>query len=142
MAVTEHVGELPDQGTGGFEFLAVGGDLRERGTVVVGEVAGRGEDPAGHLPGRRRRRWRWRGHGGVLAQRGGEPAQGAQAAAVAAGAQLGVQPLGAAAALLPALPQVSLVRTVRARLGQAGAGDQLIRGRGRGVAADRLALEP
>ena len=71
-------GELADQVTGGGEFLAAGGDLRERGAVVVGELAGRGEDPAGYLL--RRGRWRRRGDGGVLAQPGGEPAQGAQAA--------------------------------------------------------------
>ena len=64
------------------EFLAAAGDLRERGAVVVGEVAGRGEDPAGHFPGRGR--WRRRGDGGVAAELGGEPAQGAQASLVAA----------------------------------------------------------
>jgi len=39
--VAEHVCELADQVTGGREFGAAGGDLRECGTVAVGEVAGR-----------------------------------------------------------------------------------------------------
>ena len=98
-AVAEHVGELADQIAGRFELFAAGGDLREVGTVVVGEVAGRGEDPTGRLVGRRC--WRRRGDGGVAAQLGGEPAQGAQAAAVAAVAQFGMQLLGAAAAFVP-----------------------------------------
>ena len=122
------------------EFLAAGGDLGERGAVGVGELAGRGEDPAGHFPGRGR--GRWCGDGGVLAQLGGEPAQGAQAAPVAALAQFGVQPLGAADPFVPALAQVGLVRAEQARPGQAGAADQLAGGRGGGVAADRLALQP
>jgi hypothetical protein len=40
VAVAEHVREAADQVTGRFEFLAAGGDLRERGPVVLGEVAG------------------------------------------------------------------------------------------------------
>ena len=59
--------KLADQVTGRFEFLAAGGDLRERGPVVLGEVAGRSEAPAGHLLGRRR--WRGRGDCGVAAHR-------------------------------------------------------------------------
>jgi hypothetical protein len=53
-----------------------------------------------------------------------------------------VQLLGAADPFLPSLPQPVLVRAEQARPGQAGAADQLINGRGGGVAADRLALEP
>ena len=49
----------------------------------------------------------WRGHGGAGVELGGEPAQ---AAAVAAVAQFGVQPSGAADSLLPALAPVNLVR--------------------------------
>jgi hypothetical protein len=75
-------------GQGWLNLGAAGGDLRERGAVAVREIAGRGEDPAGYLL--RRWCWRSRGDGGVLAQPGGEPAQGARAAAVAAGAQFGV----------------------------------------------------
>ena|SRR5215467_3294848 len=56
------------------EFLAPGDDLGERGAVVVGELARRGEEPAGHLPGRGRG-W-WCRDGGVAAELGGEPAQG------------------------------------------------------------------
>ena len=138
--MAEHVRELADQGTGRVEFLAAGGDLPERGTVAAGEVARRGEDPAGHLSGWRR--WRWRGDGGVLAQLGGMPAQGAQAAPVAAVAQLGMQLPGAADPFVPALPQPVLVRAEQAGPGEAAVGDQLISGRGRGIAADRLALEP
>ena len=82
------------------------------------------------------------GDGGVLAQPGGEPAQGAQAAPVAAGAQLLVQPLGAADPLVPSLLQVGLVRAEQARPGQAGAADQLVGGRGAGVTADGLAVQP
>ncbi len=67
-AVAEHVREVADQVAGRFELRAAGGDLRERGAVVVGEVAGRGEDPAGHLLGRRR--WRRRGDGGVAGAAG------------------------------------------------------------------------
>jgi hypothetical protein len=58
-AVAEHVGELADQIAGRFELFAAGGDLREVGTVVVGEVAGRGEDPTGRLVGRRCSTGRW-----------------------------------------------------------------------------------
>ncbi len=97
------------------------GDLRERGVVGVGELAGRGEDPAGHLP-RRRRGW-WCKDGGVVAQLGGEPAQGAQAALVAAGAEFLVEPVSAAHAFVPALAQVGLVRAEQARPGKAGAAD-------------------
>ena len=118
VAVAQHVRELADQAAGGFEFLAAGGDLRERGPVVIGELAGRGEDPAGHLPGRRRG-W-WRGDGSVLAELGGEPAQGALAAAVAAFAQFLVQPFGAADSFVPALAQVGLVRAEQARAGSGG----------------------
>jgi hypothetical protein len=81
VAVAQHLCELADQAAGGAEFFAAGGDLRERGPVVIGEFAGRGEDPAGHFPGCGR--WWWRGDGGVVAELGGEPAQGALAAAVA-----------------------------------------------------------
>ncbi len=77
-----------------------------------------------------------------LAQLGGEPAQGAQAAPVAAVAQLGVQPFGAADPFVPSLLQVGLVRAEQARPGQAGAADQLVGGRGGGVAADGLAIQP
>jgi hypothetical protein len=38
--VAEHVRELADQVTGGREFFAAGGDLGERGAVIVGELAG------------------------------------------------------------------------------------------------------
>ena len=38
--MAEHAGELADQITGGVEFGAAGGDLRERVAVAVGEVAG------------------------------------------------------------------------------------------------------
>jgi hypothetical protein len=69
--VAQHVGELADQVAGRFELLAVGGDLRERGAVAVGEIVGRGEDPSGRRL--RRGRWRRRGDGGVLAEPGGEP---------------------------------------------------------------------
>jgi hypothetical protein len=116
--------EVTDQGTSRFELGAASGDLGERGAVVLGEVAGRGEDPAGHLLG-----WRGCGDGGVAAQPAGEPAQGAQAAPVAAVAQFLVQPFGAADSLVPSLPQVGLVRAEQARPGQAGAADQLIGGR-------------
>ena len=85
-AAAEHVRELADQVTGGLQFFAAGGDLGERDAVIAGEVGGRGEDSAGHLPGRRC--WRRRGDGSVAAQPGGERAQGAQAAPVAAVAQL------------------------------------------------------
>ena len=138
--MAEHAGELADQITGGVEFGAAGGDLRERVAVAVGEVAGRGEDPASHLL--RRRCWRGRGDLGVAAQLGGEPPQGAQAALVAAAAQLLVKPLGAADPFLPSLPQPVLVRAEQARPGQAGAAGQLLCGRGGGVAADRLAVQP
>jgi hypothetical protein len=138
--VAEHVRELADQDDGRLEFFAAGGDLRERGAAVLGQVAGRGEDPAGYLLRRWRRRGR--GDGGVAAQPGGDPAQGAQAAAVAAVAQLGVQPLGAADPVVPPLLQVSLVRAEQARAGQADAAGELIGGRGRGVTADRLAVQP
>jgi hypothetical protein len=111
----------------------------ERGAVVAGEIAGRGEDPAGHLL--RRGRWRGRGHSGAPAQPGGEPAQGVQAALVAAVAQLGVQPFGAADAFVPSLPQPVLVRAEQARLGEGGNGDQLVCGDGGGVAADRLGIQ-
>ncbi len=139
-AVTEHVRELADQVPGRFELGAAAGDLRERGAVVLGEVAGRGEDPAGHLLRRRRRRGR--GDGGVAAQPGGEPAQGAQAAPVAAVTQLGVQPFGAADPFVPSLLQPILVRAEQARPGQAGAAGQLTGGGGGGVAADRLGIQP
>jgi hypothetical protein len=139
-AVAEHVRELADQGAGRLELGAAGGDQCERGAVILSKIAGRGENPAGRLL--RRRRWRGRGHSGVAAQLGGEPAQGAQAAAVAAVAQFLVQPLGAMNSVIPSLLQVGLVRAGQARPGQAGAADQLIGGRGGGVAADRLALEP
>src|SRR6185437_7492648 len=112
-AVAEHVRELADQVTGSCEFLAAAGDLRERGAVAVGEIAGRGEDPAGHLL--RLGRWRRPGDGGVAAQPGGEPPQRAQAAPVAAVAQFGVQPFGAADPFVPALPQPVLVRAEQAR---------------------------
>ncbi len=118
VAMAEHFRELAEQVTGGGEFWAAGGDPGEVGPVGVGEPAGRGEDPAGPLPGC----WRgWgRGDGGVVAEPGGEPAQGAQAAPVAAFAQFLVQPAGAAHALVPALAQVGLVRAEQARPGQAG----------------------
>jgi hypothetical protein len=66
-AVAEHVCELADQITGGVEFGAAGGDLRERGTVVAGHLTRRGEHPAGYLfcLGR----WRSGRDGGVLASR-------------------------------------------------------------------------
>ena len=48
---------------------------------------------------------------------------------VAAGAQLVVQPLGAADPFVPPLPQVGQVRAEQARPGQAGAGDELVQGR-------------
>jgi hypothetical protein len=139
-AVAEHVREVADQGPGHFELLTSAGDLRERGAVVLGEVGGRGEDPAGYLLGRGC--WRGRGDGGIAAQLGGEPTQGAQAALVAAVAQLGVQPLGAADPVVPALLQVGLVRAEQARPGQPGAAGPLISGRGGGVAADRLGIQP
>jgi hypothetical protein len=53
-----------------------------------------------------------------------------------------MQPLGAADRVVPSLPQVGLVRAEQARPGQAGAADQLISGRGGGVAADRLGIQP
>jgi hypothetical protein len=43
---------------------------------------------------------------------------------------------------IASLPQVGLVRAEQARPGQAGAADQLISGRGGGVAADRLGIQP
>jgi len=70
----------------------------------------------------------------VSAQQRGEPAQRAQAP-VAAVAQVGMQPFGAADPFVPSLPQPVLVRAEQARPDQAGAGDQLAGGRG--VAADR-----
>src|SRR5712691_4085282 len=140
--MAEHVREAADQVTGGGEFLAAGGDLGERGAsaVVVGELAGRGEDPGGRLPGCGRG-WRC-GNGGVLAEPGGEPAQGAQASQVAAVAEFGVEPLGAADAFVPALAQVSLVRAEDPGPGQAGAAGQLVRGCGGRVAAHGLAVQP
>ena len=77
-----------------------------------------------------------------MAQPGGEPAQGAQAAGVAAVAQLGMQPLGAADAFVPSLPQPVLVRAEQARPDHAGVRDQLVCGYGGGVAADRLGIQP
>jgi hypothetical protein len=74
-----------------------------------------------------------RGDGSVAAQLGSEPAQGVQAAPVAAVAQVGVQLLGAADPIVPALLQVCLVRAEQARPGQAGAADQPISGHCRGV---------
>ena len=70
--VAEHVGELADQVPSGGELLAAGGDLGECG-AVADELAGRGEDPAGHFLGRGRG-W-WCGNGGVVAELGGEPTQ-------------------------------------------------------------------
>lgn len=137
--VAQHVGELADQLASDGKFLAAGGDLGEREAVVVGELAWRGEDPAGHLPGCWC--WWWRGSGGVLAELGGEPAQGAQAAPVAALPQFLVQSASAVDSFVPALAQVGLVRAEQARPGQAGAADQLVGGRGGGVAAHCLALQ-
>ena len=60
-------------------------------------------------------------------------------------AQLGVQPLGATDSLVTSLPQPILGRAGQAKpgqAGQAGAGDQLVRGRDGGIAADRLAWIP
>lgn len=107
MAVAQHVREVPDKGAGSGEFLAAAGDLGQCCAAVVGELARRDEDPACHL---------WRGavlvpgDGGVLAQPGGEPAQGAQASPVAAAAEFLVQLLGAAAAFVPSLAQAGQVR--------------------------------
>ena len=39
VAVSQHVGELADQAAGGSQFLAAGGDLCERGPVVIGQLA-------------------------------------------------------------------------------------------------------
>ena len=77
-----------------------------------------------------------------MAELGGEAAQGALAAAVAAFAQFLVQPFGAADPFVPALAQVGLVRAEQAGPGQPGAGDQLVGGGGGGVAAHGLALQP
>jgi hypothetical protein len=139
-AVAEHVREATDQVTGSFELGTAGGDLRERGAVCVGEVTGRGEDPAGRFLGCGR--WRWRGDGGVAAQLCGEPAQGAQAAEVAAAAQLGVQPLGAADPVIPSLPQPVLVRAEQARAGSGGRRGSAGRRPCGGVAADCLGIQP
>jgi hypothetical protein len=139
LAVAEHVGEVADQGTGGGEFGAPVGDRGEGGAVGVGEFAGRGEDPGGDLLGLGC--GRWRGGGGVAAELGGEAAQGAQAALVAAGAQFLVQLLGAAHSLVPSLAQVGLVRAEQAGPGQPGAGDELVWGGGGGVAADGFAVQ-
>jgi hypothetical protein len=139
-AVAEHVRELADQVTGGVQFGAAAGDLRERRAVIVSEIAGRGEDPACCLL--RRRCWRRHGDGGVAAQLGCEPAQGAQASQVAAAAQLGVQLLGAADPFVPPRPQPVPVRAEQTRAAQAAPGNQLVCGGGGGVAAGRLAVEP
>ena len=64
---------------------------------------------------------------------------------VAAVAQLGVQPFGAADPVVSPLPQPVLVRAEQARPGQAGGAGELIGGRGGrggGPAADRLAVQP
>jgi hypothetical protein len=82
------------------------------------------------------------GDGGVAAELGGEPAQGAHAPLVAAVAQLGVQPLGAADPFVPSLLQVGLVRAEQAGPHQADAAGQLIGACGGGVAADRLGIQP
>jgi hypothetical protein len=73
-----------------------------------------------------------------LAEPGGEPAQGALAAPVAALPQFGVQPFGAARAVIPALAQIGQVRIEEARLGQAGARNQLVCGGGGGIAPDLM----
>jgi len=39
VAVAQHVGELADQAAGDGQFPAAGGDLRERGPVVIGQLA-------------------------------------------------------------------------------------------------------
>jgi hypothetical protein len=53
-----------------------------------------------------------------------------------------MQPLGAADSFVPSLPQPVLVRAEQARPCQAGTADQLIGGRGRGIAVDRLGIQP
>jgi hypothetical protein len=84
-SLAERAGELAHQVARDGYLLAAGGDLAEDAAVGVGELAGRGEDPAGHRPrrgGRQRNR-----PGCCLAQIGGAPAR-AQAAGVAASADL------------------------------------------------------
>ena len=138
--VAEHVGEAADQVAGRGEFRAAGGDPGKRGAVIVGELAGRGEDPGGHFPGCGR--WRRCRIGDVLAQPRGKPPQGAQASQVAAVAEFAVEPLGAADALVPSLAQFGLVRAGQSRPGQAGIADQLVRAGGGCVAAHSLAVQP
>jgi hypothetical protein len=132
-AVHEHIGEVTDQGAGGAEFRAAAGDGAQGGPVVVGEVAGRGKDPGGHFLGRGR--WRAGRAGGFLAEPGGVAAQRAQAAVVAAGADLLVQPVGAVAAFFPPLVQVGQVRVEEAGLHRAGAGAQVAGAGGGDIAA-------
>jgi hypothetical protein len=101
--VGEHVGELADERAGRGEFGAAGKDGVQGIAVLGGELAGRRQDPGGHLL----RSWRGRPGrgGGVLGESGRVAAQGPQAAAVAAGAEFGLQLVGAGAAFVPALVQ-------------------------------------
>lgn len=69
------------------------------------------------------------GRGGCLAQLGGVATQRAQAAAVAAGADLFVQLVGVPAAFLPPFAQVGQVRVEQASPGGRGACGQLARAR-------------
>jgi hypothetical protein len=138
-AAAEHVSEAADQVANGFQFRAAAGDLCQCGAAVVGEVVGRREDPAGCLPGRRGRRGRR--DGGFLAEPGGQPAQGPQAALVAAVTQFPVQLLRTADSLVPPPLQVGPVRAEQPGPGQASAGDQFADACRAGVTADGLAAQ-
>jgi hypothetical protein len=130
LAVGEHVGELADERARGGELGAAGGDGVQGGAVLGGELAGRGQDPGGHLL--RRRRGRACRGDGVLAQGGRVAAEGPQAAAVAAAAELFVQLVGPVAAFVPALVQPGQVRVQEACAPDRGVWEQAV-GVGGGV---------
>ncbi|MFJ2194275.1 hypothetical protein ACIOJE_41160, partial [Kitasatospora sp. NPDC087861] len=121
------------------EFGAAGEQFLEfEGAVLVEPVRMAGDQPRRSADGQVRRD----GRGGLAAGAQGlqVAADGAIAAAIAHGADLGAEPDGVRASLVPALVQVAEVG-LDAVPALAGAGGQILGGGRVGVAEDRLAVQ-
>lgn len=106
----EHVGESGDVARGGAQVRATAEGVGERGLLLVLEGVGAAEDPPGDVADLGRP-WRGTGGCGVAAEGSQVGADGAAAAAVAAGLDLGEQ--GEGLALLDeAMVRVTGERTV------------------------------
>jgi len=139
-AGSDQVGEPAGQVADGGQVRAEAAQALEFGLVFVGEFVDRAHDPAGDVPGGRRRWWHWRW--GVAAPDADQPAaQCPLCSLVAASADLGQELVCADDSFGDALVQVGLEDVEDAVPGAAVRAEQVRRCGGVGVAAHGLGVQ-